>query len=116
MAKHIQNFDDLTLESCKTVRNPGISQVLITVIKYRPQRGSLDEAMQESREFISIKEMFDTIASESNGLFQTEDLIIDECTCKDERINWKESRMVCTKRFGDITYDVPQCIGFCSIE
>ena len=30
-------------------------------------------------------------------------------------IPWKETRCVCTKRFGNTTYETPQCIGMCCI-
>lgn len=35
---------------------------------------------------------------------------------KQIRINWKETRYVCTKRFGGDKYDTPQCIGMCCME
>lgn len=106
---------DILTNLCQTVRNPKITQIIICKIKYRPQRGCLEEAMRESREFASIEEMFTTIASESNGLFNAEDLLIGADVINDERIGWKESRAICTKQYGDLRYDVPQCIGFCTI-
>lgn len=84
-------------------------------IKYIIAEAVAIEAMEESREFGTIKEMLETIAFESDGLFQAEVLSVGSAS-KDSRINWKESRHVCTKRFGKTLYDIPQCIGFCSIE
>lgn len=88
------------------------------MIKYRPHRETLDEAMKEEKIFNSIEDMYNHIVSEwnSGNLFSKDDLIISDDLGKDERIDWKETRYVCTKRMGDEIYDVPQCIGMCSIE
>lgn len=89
------------------------------MIKYRPHKGSLEEAMSESKEFCSIEEMFKHIVEDWNKNIETfsiDDLSITDDMGKDDRINWKETRYVCTKRMGTETYDVPQCIGMCSIE
>lgn len=91
-------------------------------IKCRPHRGSLEESMALQKEFQSIEEMFKYIESESYAsfagmrLYKAEDLSIGESLGKDDRIDWKETRYILTKRCGMITYDTPQCIGMCSIE
>lgn len=102
------------LDLCRTVCNPKITQI-IAKIKYRPQRGSLKESIQETREFSSIAEMFTAIATESHGLVSVTDLSIGDDIINDERIGWKESRMVCTKRYGELRYETPQCVGFCNM-
>lgn len=88
------------------------------IIKYRPHRGTLSDAMKEVREFSSIDEMFQFIIDNCHfpNLLSKEDLIIGENLGKDDRIEWKECRHVCTRRLGTQTYDVPQCIGMCSME
>lgn len=86
------------------------------MIKYRPHRRMLDEAMAEMKTFSTIDEMYDYIASHSDGLFSKEDLSVSDDLGKDRRIDWKETRYVCTRRFGAAAYSIPQCIGMCSIE
>ena len=91
-------------------------------IKYRPHRGSLEESMALQKEFHSIEEMYKYIESESYAsfagmyLYKAEDLSIGESLGKDDRIDWKETRYILTKRCGVTMYDTPQCIGMCSIE
>lgn len=48
--------------------------------------------------------------------FNVGDLTITCDEGKDERINWKEGRYVCTRRMREKIFDTPQCIGMCSIE
>lgn len=91
------------------------------MIKYRPNRGTLEEAMEDAKEFASIDDMFDYIVSEWNGnaktkLFDKVDLSIGDDTGADERIGWKETRYVCTRCMENKLYIQPQCIGICSIE
>lgn len=86
------------------------------MIKFRPHRGGLAEAMNEMKIFNSKEDMFNAIVINWKGFISYEDLSISEDSGKDNRINWKETRYVCTKRIGDEIYDVPQCIGMCSIE
>lgn len=91
-------------------------------IKCRPHRGSLEESMALQKEFKSIEEMFKYIESESYSsilgiyLYKAGDLSIGESLGKDDRIDWKETRYILTKRCGMVIYDTPQCIGMCSIE
>ena len=89
------------------------------MVKYRPHRGILSESMDEAKEFDTIDHMYDFILSDWNTghkIFDREDLSVSEDFGRDERINWKEYRYVCTKRIGENKYDIPQCIGYCSIE
>lgn len=86
------------------------------MIKFRPHRDGLSEAMNEMEIFDSKEDMFNTILINWDGFISYEDLSISEDYGKDNRIDWKETRYVCTKRIGNETYDVPQCIGMCSIE
>lgn len=86
------------------------------VIKYRPHRRFLDESMAEAQTFSSIDKMFDYIVSQNPGLFSKEDLSVGSNWGKDQRIDWSETRYVCTRRFGDEEFCFPQCIGFCSME
>ena len=90
------------------------------IVKYRPHRGSLDEAMKLYKEFSTIDEMYEHILSDWNSsgfgeLFSKEDLSISESMGDDERIGWKNYRYVCVTRIGNDVYDTPQCIGMCSI-
>jgi len=86
------------------------------MIKYRPHRGSLDESMIKMQSFNSIEEMFNAIEKEWNGWVTFADLSITEDMGNDTRVNWKETRYVCTKRINNDEFNTPQCIGICSIE
>lgn len=91
------------------------------MVKYRPHKGSIGESMGETIEFSNIEEMFAYIADEwaswsGKNVFEIGDLSLSENLGKDERVNWKETRHVCTKRIGEEIYPTPQCIGICSIE
>ena len=86
---------------------------------YRPHRGLLADAMKESKEFNTKEEMFNYIVeTQGNFLgqrcFGVEDLIIKDNPVVDHRIGWLDTRYVCTKRWGDEVYAVPQCIGMCA--
>ena len=93
------------------------------MIKYRPHRGTLDKSMKEYREFDTVDDMKEFIADDWNSkwghLIDEEDIVIGESLGSDERIGWKSTRYVCTKRMGDEDYielyGVPQCIGMCDI-
>lgn len=94
------------------------------MIKYRPNRGSLQDAMKEAREFKSYEEMKRHILQEgavwnTDGItmFDLEDIVIGDVLGDDERVEWKNVRMVCVKRYGGDDYvklyGCPQCIGWC---
>lgn len=86
------------------------------MIKFRPHRGGLAESMSEMKIFNLKEEMLNAIVTNWNGFISYEDLSISEDYGKDIRIDWKETRYVCTKRMGNKLYNIPQCIGMCSIE
>lgn len=90
------------------------------MIKYRPVKSTLDEAMEEEKSFDTPEAMFDYIVKDwqefGNDLFTKEDLSIEEKPGKDHRIYWKECREVYVKRIGQDVYKTPQCIGYCSFE
>ena len=92
------------------------------MIKYRPHRGSLGEAMKEAREFETTEEMKKFIMNDLNNsgfgkLFDINDIVIGDVLGDDDRIGWKNVRHVCIKRIGDAdymkAYGSPQCIGWC---
>ena len=92
------------------------------MIKYRPHRGSLGEAMKEAREFETTEEMKKFIMNDWNNsgfgnLFDINDIVIGDVLGDDDRIGWKNVRHVCIKRIGDADYmkeyGSPQCIGWC---
>ena len=85
------------------------------MIKYRPHRGSLDEAMKEYQEFDTVDEMIQHIVHEWWGYIDAEDIVIGESHGSDDRICWKSWRYVLTKRIGVYHYDTPQCIGMCDL-
>lgn len=85
------------------------------MIKYRPHRGSLDEAMKEMKTFKNIANMLKHIEKESDGAVSSSDIIISESFGKDERIYWNSWRYVLTKRYGNEKYDTPQAIGMCDL-
>ena len=60
--------------------------------------------------------MFNSIVTDLEGFISYEDLSISEDPRKDNRVDWKETRYVYTKRIGNEVYDTPQCIRMCSIE
>lgn len=89
------------------------------MIKYRPHKGMLSKSMKDEMEFDNIDQLYDYLLEYWNywdKIFEREDLSITKDFGQDDRINWKELRYVCTKRFGENIYDIPQCIGSCSIE
>lgn len=86
------------------------------MIKYRPQKGSLEDSIAEMKVFSSKEEMFASIVNDWSGFISYDDLSITKDFGRDSRINWKETRYVCTRRIGNAVYDTPQCIGMCSIE
>ncbi len=74
------------------------------MIKYRPQRGLLSDAMKEAKEFDTVEEMYKYIVEEhakpfGKRPFEVDDLELHELNCDDERIGWKNIGYVCSKRF-----------------
>lgn len=64
------------------------------MIKYRPQRGSLEESAEEMQVFNSKEEMFASIVNDWSGFISYDDLSITKDFGQDSRINWKETRYV----------------------
>ena len=75
------------------------------VIKYRPQRGGLAEAMREAKEFQTIDEMKLYICDDWG--IDASEITIDEPHGNDDRIGWKNVRYVCKNGLA---------IGYCSID
>ena len=92
------------------------------MIKYRPHRGGLAEAMAEAKEFDTIEEMKehvwhtwnDWVVNRQCELFDIDDIVIGDIIGDDDRIGWKNVRHICVRRFGDqMFFEHPQCIGWC---
>ena len=92
-------------------------------ILFRPQRGSLNTAMSELKEFDSVKTMLDYIVSNSEEMygkaaFRINDLYI-QYYGYDERIDW-ETYIVCTGRMFNNNYmerhNHPVAIGFMTFK
>lgn len=90
------------------------------MIIFRPHRGSLADAMAETKEFENEEQMKEYIVKDWNGYISFDDIVIDDLVTIDERIGWKDTRYVCTKRLGDEDYiqkyGCPQCIGMCATD
>jgi hypothetical protein len=90
------------------------------MIIYRPHRGNLVDAMVEAKEFNNEQEMKEYVANQWDGYISVSDIVIVDNPHNDDRIGWKDTRYVCTKRFGEqdnmVLYGVPQCIGMCATE
>lgn len=88
------------------------------MIIYRPHRGSLADAMAEAKEFNNEQEMKEYIVKQWDGYISVDDIVIDDNAHNDDRIGWKDTRYVCTKRLGNDNYiekyEHPQCIGMCA--
>ena len=87
------------------------------MIKYRPQRGGLSEAMAEAREFESYDDMFDFVCKDWNGWVKKEDIVLTDPFGDDDRIGWKNVRHICIAKLGNEDYiekyGNPQCIAWC---
>ena len=80
--------------------------------KYRPHRGTLKESMKKCREFDSLEDVFEYVASEWG--IQKFDISI-KYVCDDNRIGWYPTYYVGTDTFdGKTYYETPQCIGMCT--
>ena len=103
------------------------------MIKYRPHRATLQDAMKEAREFENYDELKRFVVDEwtrksdwigeppylycTEPPFAESDIVIGDVLGDDDRIGWKNVRHVCTKRYGSKDYmklyGCPQCIGMC---
>ena len=93
---------------------------MVKMIIYRPHRELLSESMEESKEFSNEEEMMKYIAKELYDYLAIKDLAISAEKHSDARTGWKDTRYVCTKRFGGQDYiklyGCPQCIGMCATQ
>ena len=85
------------------------------MIKYRPHKGSLSDAMSEMQKFNYVSDMLWFIERYTQGAVSVGDILISESHGEDDRIGWKSWRYVCTMRYGIEYYDTPMCIGMCDL-
>ena len=64
-------------------------------IIFRPQRGTLADAMLEKQEFNNETEMKEYIVKQWNNIFDVEDIVIGKAPVNDTRIGWKDTVYVC---------------------
>ena len=91
---------------------------------YRPHRELLADSLKDAKEFNTKEDMFLYIANtqgsfgnfEKFNLFGVEDFVIGSSSVSDSRTGWLDTRYVCTKRYGDVYYDTPQCVGMCATQ
>lgn len=83
-------------------------------VLYRPQRGTLADAMAEVKKFSSIKEMCEYLVQDHGKAFDVSDVYISYY-CYDNRIDW-ETFIVTVARYHDKKYSHPQAIGFCTMK
>lgn len=81
----------------------------------RLHKGSLDEAMETAKTFETVEDMKKWYAEAHESAFSQEDVIIKDEEVYDDRIGWN-THYVCTKRYKDKKYEVPQCIGMCDLN
>ena len=89
---------------------------------FRPQRGSLEKAMSEAKEFRNFREMKKFVVKSWNDgwqgdgdLFTIDDIVINTSHVVDDpRNGWEDTMYVCIKRLGKEIYKTPQCIGMCA--
>ncbi len=89
------------------------------MIKYRPNRDSLANALKETKTFDTIDAMFDYLVTTRYTkflveLFTKNDLSIEDGIWYDDRCNWN-TQYVCVSRMGNVIYTCPQCIGMCDL-
>lgn len=87
------------------------------MIKYRPQRGSLEKSMDGYKEFDTVDDMFNYIVThDHNKCMDIKDLAIsNEPGTPDPRIGWECTQYICTKTYLGTVYDHPICIGMCDL-
>lgn len=97
------------------------------MIRYRPPRYTYEESIKEEKLFMTKDDLFEYILEEYNSIRPIEspamtkdDLLISEPITENKILNdaiqWKETRYVLTKRFGNCEYSTPQAVGYCCIE
>ena len=88
------------------------------MIKYRPQRGGLAEAMAEMKTFETVEEMKKYVSETSDDWYKIriEDISLGQPHGDDWRIGWRNVRYVLAGKLGEEVYDPPLAIGYCSID
>lgn len=91
--------------------------------KFRPQRGSLYEAMSEVKVFQTLDELKAHVANLFNeiipGAAVPRDVSIGKESINDMRIDWKNTHMVLINKLNNVDYiqkyGCGQCVGFVDI-
>ncbi len=83
-------------------------------IVYRPVGGGLAEAMGRTKQFDTIKEMFEFLVEQHNHAFEINNLYISYYGY-DSRIDW-DTYLITTTRYGRDKYDTPQATGYCAFK
>lgn len=90
------------------------------MLVYRPQRGTLTDAMKEVKNFTNESDLFQFISNQYDGMIRPEDIELSEDSISDHRVGWDNVHMVLAKRIGDLDlvkiYGCGQCIGFVNIS
>lgn len=90
------------------------------MFKYRPLRNTLEESINESKEFITMDQMFDFVVYEYKNMgiiIDKNDISISDVIGKDIYVtNWSEKRKLISSKINNQTYDIPQTLGYCSME
>lgn len=82
------------------------------MIIYRPQRGTLEESMNQAIEFENEYEMKQHIVRDFKGFVSEDDILLSDEVIEDDRVNWRDTRKVFISRYGDQVYTNHQAIGF----
>lgn len=85
------------------------------MIKYRPHRGTLEDSMNEAKEFNSLDEMYEYIVKNNEFIFNTSSLFVGDEIIYDKRNTWNTRYVMC-KNYAGKELKNPICIGMCSIE
>lgn len=92
-------------------------------VLYRPQRGGLDESMEELKEFDTVEHLLNWLCEDSDigwgkEMFAVEDINFSYY-CYDERIDW-QTYIVTINKWGEEDYlekyHSPQAIGFMTFK
>ena len=92
-------------------------------VLYRPQRGGLDESMEELKEFDTVEDLLNWLCEDSDigwgkEMFAVEDINFSYY-CYDERIDW-QTYIVTINKWGKEDYlekyHRPQAIGFMTFK
>ena len=91
-------------------------------VLYRPQRGGLDESMEELKEFAAVEDLLNWLCEDSEicgkKMFEVEDINFSYY-CYDERIDW-QTFIVTINKWGEEDYlekyHSPQAIGFMTFK